>query len=80
MKFLLAALKTFTNSKDCSVSRIRISVVSFLCCHWSLFSTVHVIAGNFQNHRQLSEQLFKSQLPQSQNYLPEEGYWKDFQN
>jgi hypothetical protein len=51
-KFLLAYLKTLTNSKECSR------------CHWSIFSSVHGIAGfhnNLQNHRRLSEQFSESQ-------------------
>jgi hypothetical protein len=34
--FLLALLKTFTNSKNCSESRIKVSVPGFLCFHWSI--------------------------------------------
>jgi hypothetical protein len=43
---LLASLKTVTNSKDLTESRIRIFVPAFLCCHWSIFFSVqlHVIA------------------------------------
>jgi hypothetical protein len=48
-KFLLASLKTHTNSKDCYESRIRISVPAFLRCHWSIFSSVHVLSG-FRNN------------------------------
>jgi hypothetical protein len=42
-----ASLKTLTisNSKDCSDSRIRIYVPGFILSHWSIFPSVHVIAG-----------------------------------
>jgi hypothetical protein len=36
MKFLLASLKTLTNSKNCSESH-QISFPAFLCSHWSIF-------------------------------------------
>ncbi len=56
IKFLLASLKTFTNSKDFTESRISISVPAFLVD----FRPCTVIAGlhkSFQNHGRLSEQL-----------------------
>ena len=34
VRFPLASLKTFTDSKYCSESRIRITVLAFLNCHW----------------------------------------------
>jgi hypothetical protein len=35
--------------------------------------------NNFQNHRQLSEQLkCHRQLSETRNKFPKEGYWKDF--
>jgi hypothetical protein len=40
-KFLLASLKTLTNSKSCSESRIKFSVQAFLCSHWSIYFCVH---------------------------------------
>jgi hypothetical protein len=58
VKGLLASLKTLTNSQDCSESRIRISVLALLLCHWRIFFSVHVIAGfwnHFQDHSRLSE-------------------------
>jgi hypothetical protein len=42
IKFLLASFKTITNSKDCSESCIRISILAFLLSHWSIFSGVPV--------------------------------------
>jgi hypothetical protein len=35
-KFLLASMKTLTNSKNCLESCIRISVLAFLLSHWSI--------------------------------------------
>jgi hypothetical protein len=61
MKYLLASLKTFTNSKKCSVSRIK-----FL--FWLSFPLIGVhctfIAGfrnNFQDHSRVTEQLLETQ-------------------
>jgi hypothetical protein len=42
IKFLIAALKTFTNSKNCSGSRILHNFcIGFPPCHWPIFSGVH---------------------------------------
>ncbi len=87
IKFLLASLTTVTYLKhtyttESSSSRIRISVPAFLCCHWSIFSSVctcHSWLLDFENHRWLLGQLLKSQAAtESQNKLPDKGYWKDF--
>jgi hypothetical protein len=47
--------------KDCSVSRMRISFLAFLLCHWSIFfGCTHLIADYwniFQDHCLLQEQL-----------------------
>jgi hypothetical protein len=53
-----------TNSKECSVSRIRFP--AFLHYHCLNFSSVQCtfmasVQNNFRNHRRLSEQLLKSQ-------------------
>jgi hypothetical protein len=58
IKFLLASTTTL-NSKNCSESRIRISVPAFPLSHLWVFSSENVIVGfwkNSQDHRQLSEQ------------------------
>jgi hypothetical protein len=52
--------ETLTNSEDCSESRTRISVPAFLRCHWSIFSSVHVIVG-FRNDFLNQTQLLDSQ-------------------
>ncbi len=65
-KFLLASLKTITNYKNCS----NISVPSFLCFHWLIFSSVNSLwpSGQFPKHRRLSEQLSESKAAiESQN-------------
>ncbi len=80
MKFLFAALKTVTNLKIVpkAASELFCSVFPLLLLVTFLQSACDSqLLNNFQNHRQLSKQLLKSQLSQSQNYLPEEGYWKD---
>jgi hypothetical protein len=41
IKFLFVSLTTLTNSKDCSESRIKFFVRSFLRHHWSIFPSVH---------------------------------------
>jgi hypothetical protein len=41
INFLLASLKTVTYSEDCYKSRISVSVLAFLRCHWSIFFSVH---------------------------------------
>ncbi len=38
IKLMVASLKTLTNSRNCSESRIRISVLVFLLSHWLIFS------------------------------------------
>jgi hypothetical protein len=74
---MVASLKTLTNFKVCSVSRIRISLRDFLFSHWLIFfgiySSIFRITDGFQNnfwsHRLQLESLKK---------LPEEGYRKVF--
>ncbi len=41
MKFLLASLKTFTNSEEGFEKPHNISVPAFLTSHWWIFSGVH---------------------------------------
>ncbi len=64
MKFLLDSLKTLTNSKSCSESRIKFLFgLSFALIGKFFYCTF--IAGfrnNFQNHRWASEQLLKAQV------------------
>jgi hypothetical protein len=65
IKFMLASLKTLTNSKDCSESRINfcsgfgfpsLSIVDFLQCTF-----MAGIRNNFEDHKRLSEPFSKSQ-------------------
>jgi hypothetical protein len=64
MKFLLDSLKTLADSENCSEK-----AASNFCSGFPLLSLVYFfqctfIAGfrnNFQNHRQVSEQLLKAQ-------------------
>jgi hypothetical protein len=63
MKFMLAYLKTLTNSRDCSERRNTILVLlSF--SHWSILSSVD---------SWLSEQLFNSQVAIRK---PEQASWR----
>ncbi len=74
IKFLLASLITLTNSEDCSKSCIRISVLAFLCWHWSIFC-IYVQVGfwnKFENHRWLSKQLYS----QAATWKPEQASWR----
>ncbi len=41
INFLLASLKTVTYSEECYKSRISVSVLAFLRCHWSIFFSIH---------------------------------------
>ncbi len=42
-------MKSHSNSKDCSESLFRFSVLAFLLSHWSIFSREHVRTG-FRNN------------------------------
>ncbi len=42
-KFLLASMKTLTNSKNCLESCIRISVLAFLISHWSISPVYYML-------------------------------------
>ncbi len=66
-----------TNSKDCSVSRIRFP--AFLHSHYSNFSSVQCtfmagVQNNFRDHRRFSEQLLKSQTASGK---PEHTPWRE---
>jgi hypothetical protein len=54
---MLASLKTLTYSTECSESRMRISVMAFLFCHWLKFSSSVCVMAIFRN-RWLSETFF----------------------
>jgi hypothetical protein len=59
MKFLLASLKTLTNSKSCSERRIKFLFrLSFALIGY--FFLVY-IRNNFHNHRRVLKQLLKAQ-------------------
>jgi hypothetical protein len=81
---LIASLKTFTNSKNCSASRIKV-----------LFWLSFALIGRFfpvYIHSRLSEQFSGLQAgfettfvdtggyQKAGNKLSEEGYWKEFHN
>jgi hypothetical protein len=65
MKFLFASLKTLTNSKSCSESRIKFmfrlsfTLIGKFLLVYSTFTDG--FRNNFQNHRRVSEQLLKAQ-------------------
>jgi hypothetical protein len=85
MKFLLASLKKFNNSKSCSASRIKF-----------LFRLSFALTGQFfllYIHSRLSEQFSESQpgfgttfigtggyQKAEKNKLTQEGYWKECHN
>jgi hypothetical protein len=81
-QFLLGSLTTtLTNSKDCSESRVKISVSAFL------LSLIHFlqctvdswpISEQFQDHRRLSEQLLESQAAIGKPNKPKGVCLKDF--
>jgi hypothetical protein len=81
MKFLLASLKTLSNSKNCSESRIkylfRLSFAFPVYIHSRLLEQ-----KIFQDHRRASEQLLETQaaIRKPRNMLYEDGYWKEFHN
>ncbi len=50
MKFLFASLKTFTNSKNCSVSRIKFLFRLSFAPPCSFFSCVGTFIADFRNN------------------------------
>ncbi len=72
--------RALTNSKDWSESRYQICVTAFLRSHWSIFFRVQStfkasFRNNFQDHRQLSEQLLETQTAIGK---PEQPPWRGF--
>ncbi len=70
IKFLLASLKTLTNSKSCSENRRKF--LFRLCSHWSIYSSVH----DEYIHSRLSEQFSVSQTGFGTNFEGTDGYQK----
>ncbi len=80
MKFLLGSLKTLTNSKNCSVSRIKfLSRLSFALIGRPFSVYIHS-RNNFQDHRRVTGQLLETQavirktglVPDSVNHAPKQ--------
>jgi hypothetical protein len=65
-QLLLAPMETFTNCKDFSESRIRISVPASLCFHWSIFIqnacyTCNLLLENLSESQGLFKTLLESE-------------------
>ncbi len=77
MKFFIASLKTLTNSKNCSVSRIKLLPRFSFALIGRFYTVMAGFRNNSQDHSQVSEQLLETQAAIRK---PEEGYWKEFHN
>ncbi len=80
---MIASLKTLTNSKKCSESRIKFLFRPFFALVGK-FSPVSIngrFSEKFSGHRRLSEQVLESYAAtRKPAQLPGKGYWKDFYN
>ncbi len=75
-KYRRASLKTFTNSKVCSKGRIKISVLAFLRCYWSIFfqCTCH---SRLSKHFSESQVAFRTTFRvQPATWKPAQAFWK----
>ncbi len=79
MKFFITSLKALTNSKNCSVSRIKLLLRFSFALIGRFFTVIAGFRNNFQDHRQGSEQLLETQAAiRKPEQISEEGYWKEF--
>jgi hypothetical protein len=75
MKFLLASLKTLTNSTNCSESRIKLLLrLSFaLICRFFQCTFIACFRNNFQEDGRVKEQLLETQAAIRK---PEQALWR----
>ncbi len=73
IKFLLTSLKTFTNSKNCSVSRIKFLFWRFFSLNGVHCTFIASFRNNFQDHRRVTVQLLETQAAIRK---PEQALWR----